>query len=236
MITVMCSNYNSEEWIEGYLDSLNMQFLRVFEVIFVDANSTDKSPEIIQNWIPREGISTKFISAGKRISVYEAWNTCIDLSTEEFIINVNTDDRLLPMGLVTMINYALAAPDASVYYGKSLVVQDKNHEEICGMHNWPKAHLHQLLVGGCCCGPFPMVRKEVYDKEGGFDESFEISGDFEMWCRLASRGHQFMCIPEVIGSYYENPVGLSTSEERRSQLIDEDARIRGMYSETAGVV
>ena len=40
-ISVICSNYNSEKWIDSYLNSLNDQFLENFEVVFVDALSGD---------------------------------------------------------------------------------------------------------------------------------------------------------------------------------------------------
>ena len=42
-LTVLCSNYNSDRWIDGYLESLNSQLLTEFTVIFVDANSNDHS-------------------------------------------------------------------------------------------------------------------------------------------------------------------------------------------------
>ena len=41
MITILCSNYNSEKWINKYLNSINNQDLNNFEINFVDANSSD---------------------------------------------------------------------------------------------------------------------------------------------------------------------------------------------------
>ena len=73
-ISVICSNYNSSKWIDSYLDSLNNQFLREFEVIFVDANSTDSSVDKIINFEFREGISTLILPLKERISIYDAWN------------------------------------------------------------------------------------------------------------------------------------------------------------------
>ena len=49
-ISILCSNYNSSKWIDGYLKSINNQLLDCFEIIFVDANSTDNSLKTIKSF------------------------------------------------------------------------------------------------------------------------------------------------------------------------------------------
>ena len=49
MISILCSNYNSDGWIDNYLSYLNSQTLEEFEVIFVDASSTDDSLQKIKD-------------------------------------------------------------------------------------------------------------------------------------------------------------------------------------------
>ena len=46
-ISVICSVYNSSRWLDVYLNCVNDQFEKEFEIIFVDANSTDSSVSII---------------------------------------------------------------------------------------------------------------------------------------------------------------------------------------------
>ena len=41
LVTVICSNYNSNKWVDAYLQSINNQLLAEIDIIFIDANSTD---------------------------------------------------------------------------------------------------------------------------------------------------------------------------------------------------
>ena len=48
-ITVVCSNYNSDLWIDDYLKCTNNQIDKNFDIIFLDANSSDNSLSKIKN-------------------------------------------------------------------------------------------------------------------------------------------------------------------------------------------
>ena len=81
-VTVICSNYNSAKWIDGYLRNINNQLLAEFDIIFVDANSTDGSLQTIKDVQFREGINKTVVESEKRITVYEAWNDAIKIALD----------------------------------------------------------------------------------------------------------------------------------------------------------
>jgi len=85
MISVISSVYNSEKYLDLYLDMINSQFSESFEVVFVDANSQDKSLEVISNFKFKENIKVKIIPQNKNLTIYEAWNIAIKNSTGEYI-------------------------------------------------------------------------------------------------------------------------------------------------------
>ena len=99
MISVIVSVYNAEKYLPKYLENVNNQFLKDFEIIFVDANSSDRSLKIIREFKPREGISAQILPQNSRITIYQAWNIAIKNSTQNYIINWNTDDILFPSAL-----------------------------------------------------------------------------------------------------------------------------------------
>ena len=94
MISVICSNYNSSRWIDRYCSYINSQILNEFEIIFVDANSTDDSLQKIKDFTFRKGIKSTLIELEDRVPVYEAWNRAIKVSTYDYVMNYNTDDKL----------------------------------------------------------------------------------------------------------------------------------------------
>ena len=227
-LTVLCSNYNSDRWIDGYLASINEQLLDNFEVIFVDAHSTDHSLKTIKNYNFREGITKKVIENDNRIGIYEAWNIAIKESQCDFVINFNTDDRLFPGGILTLYTSMLQSPDTDIIYGTSLIVGDEKHINIKGVQNWPQ-HTHALLLQNCICGPFPIVRKSVLINNGLFNPKYTISGDYEMWLRLSKRNYKFKKITDFVGTYYDNPKGVSSDKSTLQEHIRQDTEIRNLY-------
>jgi len=227
-LTVLCSNYNSDRWIDNYLLSLNNQLLKEFTIIFVDANSTDHSLKTIKNYKFREGITKKIIENDKRITIYEAWNMAIEASKSEFVINFNTDDRLFPGALLTLYHYMVQNPNVDIAYGTSLIVGDEDHNNIRGIQNWPE-HSHEILLQNCICGPFPIVKKSVLVNNGLFNPKYTISGDYEMWLRLSKRNYKFKKIIDFLGSYYDNPKGVSSDKSTLQEHINQDTEIRNLH-------
>jgi glycosyltransferase involved in cell wall biosynthesis len=227
-LTVLCSNYNSDRWIDGYLESVNSQLLKEFTIVFVDANSTDHSLKTIKNYKFRDGITKKVIENDTRITIYEAWNLAIESSESEFVVNFNTDDRLFPGGLLVLYTSMVESPDVDIVYGTSLIVGDEKHNNVRGIQNWPE-HTHETLLKNCICGPFPIVKKSVLVKNGLFNPKYTISGDYEMWLRLSKKNYKFKKITDFVGSYYDNPKGVSSDKSTLQEHIKQDTEIRNLH-------
>jgi glycosyltransferase involved in cell wall biosynthesis len=121
MITLLCSAYNSSTHIDQYLEHVNNQTLREFEIIFVDANSSDDTLQKIKDYQFRVGITKKVFGADQRIGIYEAWNRAIEHSSHDYVMNYNTDDKLFPSALQTMATYASIYPEVDVLYSNSFI-------------------------------------------------------------------------------------------------------------------
>ncbi len=189
-ITIICSNYNSSKWIQGYLDCINNQTINCFDIIFVDANSTDNSLKIINEFVFKEGIDKKVISCKERISLYKAWNIAIQESRTEYVMNLNTDDRIYKNAIETYTNYLNTNPEINLFYGPCDITYDEDHQYNTEQFNWPK-YSHENLVTQCICGPFPLVRKTAIEKANYFDDSLFYSGDYEMWIRMSLQECKF---------------------------------------------
>jgi len=231
MITLLCSAYNSAKHIDQYLEYVNNQTLHKFEIIFVDANSSDDTLQKILDYQFRVGITKKVFGADRRIGIYEAWNRAIEHSSYNYVMNYNTDDKLFPSALQTMATYASIYPEADVIYSNSFVSHTPDHT-LATFYNWGDANIKETLLGGCCCGPYPLLKKNTIIEAGMFNPEFTISGDYEMWCRLNSLGKVFKKVDEAIGVYYANPQGVSTTQstERLQEHIKQDTLIRRTYA------
>ncbi len=226
-VSILCSNYNSSRWITGYCHALNDQSLNEFEIIFVDACSTDDSLHIFRAFRFREGIHTEIVECDQRIPIYAAWNIAIGKSRAEYCMNVNTDDRLYPGALQTMLGYAQALPETDVFYSRCHAVADPDHQQIVQLFDWPEFSLERLWEG-CLCGPFPFLKRVSIIEAGLFNPAYTVCGDYEMWFRMAVKKYKFKKVPEIIGSYYHNPTGLSNGSKQ--ELLRENAEIRKLYA------
>lgn len=229
-ITVLCSTYNSSKWIEGYLDSINRQLLPKFNIIFVDANSTDDSLNKIENFKFRDGITCEIIKCKERIPIYEAWNIAINKSNSPYVVNVNTDDQIFPAALLTYEAYTKLIPEADVIYGSYRITTNPTHIQTQGV-KIPLPLCHDKLLKECYIGPFPLLKRDTIIEQGMFNTKYTISGDYEMWLRMSYNGKVFHRIEEFIGSYYHNPEGMSTNRESKhwQEHVRQDLEIREIY-------
>lgn len=211
-ITVICSNYNSSIWIDEYCKFLNNQKGCGFDVIFVDANSTDDSLAKFKNFKFDSKINVKIIELKTRVGVYEAWNIAIKRCNTPYIMNYNTDDLICDTAIDTYNSYLIKYPDVDIFYGPCGFVHTRKIDEYVGFGNWPE-YSHEILLQYCICGPFPLLKTESIIKAGYFNQFFVSSGDYEMWLRMSKKGYKFLRIPEMIGSFYGRPDSISANQK-----------------------
>lgn len=104
-VSIIIPVYNAESYLEECLDSILLQKHILWEVILVDDESTDRSPEIIETYC-----RTDFRFKGVRISNHGpayARNVGLEQSTGDFILFVDNDDLLAPNALYKLLRAAI---------------------------------------------------------------------------------------------------------------------------------
>lgn len=221
LISVICSVYNSSKWLDVYLNCANNQLEKEFEIIFIDANSSDNSVDIINNFNLRKGISKQIIKNSERITIYNAWNIGIKNASNPYIMNWNTDDLIYPSAIQTYSNYANKYPEIDLFYSPCCIINSQSYDSIVGLRNWPE-HSHDLLLKFCYCGPFPLVKKTAVESVGYFNENYKSSGDYDMWLKLSKFGFKFKKISDIIGSFYQREDSVSVAGLELAQMEDKE--------------
>jgi GT2 family glycosyltransferase len=225
-ISIICSNYNSDLWINEYLNYVNTQTAKDFDIIFVDACSTDNSLSVIKNFKFRNGINTKIIESESRIGLYTAWNIAIKAASTDYIMNYNTDDMLFDYALETYEKWIIKDPEADIIFGPFGLVKTRDIYNFSLYAKWPKYN-HALLMYEYLCGPFPLIKKKVFEEIGYFDESYITAGDYEMVARMSKNGYNFQQIEQCIGCFYER--GDSISNRDKDLLDYEIKKVKNTY-------
>jgi glycosyltransferase involved in cell wall biosynthesis len=78
---------------------------------------------------------------------------------------------------------------------------------------------HMLKFGNPIPTSACVVRRELLDKIGGFEESRALSSveDFDAWLRMCSHGARLKFLPEVLGAYWIGSDQISTFNEQQME-------------------
>lgn len=180
--SIITASYNSEKTIKDTIESVvNLNF-NDYEYVIIDGNSTDKTVEIIQSFIPKFealGISFKYISE-KDKGIYDAWNKGIKMSSGCWISFLGSDDSYLPTALQlyseeiqknSNLNYISSQVNLTNEKGKVLAVFGKKYD-----WNNVITDINIAQVGS-------FHKRELFDKVGLFSTEYKIVGDLDFYIR-----------------------------------------------------
>lgn len=229
-VSVITSIYKSEKFLfDWFLDIKRQSIFSEAEFILLDCNEDDSDLSTIQKFLPSSNI--KYHKLGY-CSVYEAWNSGIELSSSDILTNWNTDDRRSASSLSSQVSFLEKNLDIDVCYGPTLVSNIPNEIfEFCKSDlAYPSldGSLENLLRHNSphC---LPVWRKNIHERFGIFDTSYFSAADYDMWLRVLTGGGKIAPIEETVGLYYENPNGISTNPASLDRAIKEVFSIRDKY-------
>ena len=176
-ISIITISYNAEVTIEKTLKSIKSQSYDNIEHIIVDGGSKDNTLEICNSY-PHV---SKIISEPDK-GVYDAFNKGIKSATGDVIGFLNADDTFYNENSIQDIVDAFTNSETDIVYGNL----DYVNEESKVIRNWISRPYEKGLVKKAWKTAHPSFycKKEVYDRLGGYNDSFKIAGDFELCLRF----------------------------------------------------
>src|SRR5262245_29885941 len=185
LVSVIVPTYNRAALLPEALDSVYAQEgvgeLFDLEVIVVDDASPDATPEVM-----RQYPGVKYIRLETNQRVAGARNAGVRASTGKYIAFLDDDDLWLPHRLKGYVPLLEANPESGLLYGQYIIGGEWESTV------WPEA---RQAPSGDVFRPFLLqnfvqfntllVRREVFQKVGFFDESLLVEADYDMCLRLA---------------------------------------------------
>lgn len=185
---------NSESTISDTLKSVIDQDYSNYEHIVFDGGSTDNTVPIIKSF----GNRVKLVE-GHDSGIFDAMNKAIGYATGEIIGIINSDDFYTHGGVLSKVIKTFEVEGVDSVYGDLHYVNRENTNKI--HRNWKSGEFDRskFKYGWTIPHPTFFVKKEVYNRHGVFDDSFKISGDYELILRFLYK-HQISTsyIPEVL--------------------------------------
>lgn len=197
LVSFIVPSYNHSKYIATCLNSIRDEKYPNKELIIIDDGSTDKSGEIIENWIDLNGASIKTIYKKRlNMGVCATLNELTNLTNGQYITPIASDDFLLPYSTFRRVNYLQKNPDNLAVFGDCIVVDESNHilyrSALTGLYNSIKSNLKnkngiskEIITNWSVPGPALMYERDLLKKIGLYNENY-IQEDWDFYLRMAS--------------------------------------------------
>jgi len=217
-VSVVIPTYNRKDLLPEAIDSVLGQTFTDYEVIVMDHGSTDGTAQ----WVSATyGNRVRCISLPYCELPACPRNAGIRAARGEFVCFLDSDDLWLPHTLKRLMEAAEADPAAGLYFGLAQAFEGSKTLSTTIDPARPRSgHVFErLLSGNFVAIPTVMVRRDVLEAVGGFDErpAYRATEDYDLWLRIAYR-HPFHFVPEVLARYRLHGSNLSRGVMARIDL------------------
>jgi glycosyltransferase involved in cell wall biosynthesis len=181
-VSVLMSVHNGAPWVRDAVTSVLTQRLADLELIVIDDGSTDATPDVLAavrdprlrlERRVREGLTRALIRA-------------IELARAPLLARLDADDVAMPERLALQHEYLDAHPDVGLLGTGAREVDPTGREVAIVRPPVDDASIRRALIRA---NPFVhssvVVRRAALDRAGGYDRSFPVAQDYDLWMRLA---------------------------------------------------
>ena len=230
-ISVIIPSLNQGEFIESTLRSVIDQNYPDLEIIVMDGASKDRTSEVLARLADHITVLESVPDRGQSHAI----NKGLARATGDIWCYLNSDDLLLP-GSLARIGEHFQNPAADWVGGVSVIFDEhsdrgtvtpqepKTAKEI--LTPWSRSVEHVFPCSNVC-----FMRRLIYEKLGGFDESYGYSMDMEYYTRAHFAGYRLQRIPDVLGRWRWHPASKTVKDGSAYRFLEEELRIAVAYAD-----
>jgi len=174
-ISIITATYNCSPVIADCLASVAAQSYGDVEHVVIDGASTDGTLSVLNAHKNQLTVCISESDGG----IYDALNKGIAHASGDVVGFLHADDLFAFKNVINQVVELFAAdPSVSAVYGDLQYVQRTNPEQL--VRTWRSSPFSQRLLAWGWMPPHPTlyVRKEWYDRIGGFDTRYRIAADY----------------------------------------------------------
>lgn len=238
-VSIITVTYNNEEVIDKYLQSVSK--LKGVEVVIVDNNSTDKTVEIIEKY---NGV--KLIQNKGNLGFAKSSNQGAKEASGEILLFLNPDTEIEEGGVEKLASFLVENKEVGVVVPALVEPSGELQPSVRNLptvwraieeYYFDKKNAYRPFVPNgegaiqveSAVGAALMIRKDLFNRIGGFDERyFMYFEDLQLCKDVSSLGYKIFYISSV---RFKHKIGGSISEKKREWSKD-SAKI---YHGTLGV-
>lgn len=233
LVTVYVVNHNYGRYLSQAVESLQSQTLQDFEILIIDDGSTDNSREVIELYRDNERV-TIIYQQNKGLTVTN--NIALRAARGRYIMRLDADDYLDSHALAILSGVLDANPQVGLVFPDYFLVDESGHvTDMIRRHDFDEVQLMDQPAHGACT----MIRRELLEEIGGYDESFRCQDGYDLWLRFTER-YPVKNVSLPLFYYRQHGTSLTRNETRildtRAQILRKQALRKGRAFRTVAVV
>ena len=205
--SIIIPAYNVERYVTDALDSAVGQTYQETEVVVVNDGSTDATADAIAPYRSRIVYveqENRGPAAARNIGIREA--------TGEFIALLDADDVFLPSRVERMMAYLHERTDVGFATSHAFMLYGRRAStDLFDPRPFPTNDQPYHIFRANFIMVMTVMRRELFDRYGMFDEEFRASADWDMWIRFIWGGERAGFVDEPLAYYRRRREGLTAT-------------------------
>jgi glycosyltransferase involved in cell wall biosynthesis len=244
-VSVVVATYNYGRYLAGALESALGQTFSDLEVIVVDDGSTDDTAQVAARFTSDPRVS--YVRT-EHVGQPGAKNIGIRRARAPLVAFLDADDVWMPDKLERQLPLFESAARPAVVFSERIQIDAEGRPLVSPQPSFPRGQvLAEIFLDNFICFSSVVVRRDVFESAGVFDESLALAIDYDLWLRVATR-YSFDYVAAPLVKYRVGHPNLSSRVEERlltvlrimERFLDEcggrrllsPARVRRAYAQT----
>lgn len=218
MLSIIILTYNSQDTIVECLKSIEQSYQnkfqqKEFELIVSDNNSTDATLDVVKKYLDKSKnfLKKAVIQNRQNVGFAKGINQAAQKAEGDVLLFLNPDTIVLNKGIVEMNKYMGGNENVAIMGGR--IKKSETEDELSAGRDYSPLHVFLLALSldeklgmrfapqkiqivDWVSGGFMLVKKDVFEKLGGFDEKyFMYLEDADLGKRAREAGYEVVFHP-----------------------------------------
>jgi len=184
LVSIVMPVYNEENTVKKAIESVLNQTYREIELIVVDDGSTDTTPQIVSQ-LKKRDCRIIFLRNSVNRGITYSLNRGLRKASGKYIARIDGDDWYCSKKIELQVDFLEKRKEYGIvgtFYililnSKALKISlPVSHEKIMRQLAYRNAFAHSAI----------MIRKDILDRVGYYDEKYQYAQDYELYFRILS--------------------------------------------------
>jgi glycosyltransferase involved in cell wall biosynthesis len=194
LVSIVTSTYNHAQYLREAVDSVLSQSYPNIEYLVFNDGSKDQTENILKSYGDKFYWETQ-----ENMGEVATLNKAFKQAKGKFIGKLSSDDRLYPDAVERLVEKLDNRSDAVVAFGDFDLINE-NGKVVKRIYKPEFNAVRAVRDHICYPGTGHLIRREIFEKLGGFDPQFRIVFDMDFWWNAGLEG-DFIHIQEPLSGF-----------------------------------